>query len=512
MFKGNPFRFVSLALLTQGVLLLNQIVLLPFQIRIWGTEAAAYWYSTVALASLTTAADFGLRTAGHAEFIRYSHDPSDEQARIEFQHLWDWMRILIFSSLVALVALDFGHHRFFQVSHYPLWRPALVIGIALETLLIVRMMYMDSLGLYTEAEGGYLLLAAGRLGLAVGALIIFHAPPATLGWIWFFAGVLAVAQQSWLCRHIKVLQLFAPISRGLSVKTLAIARHTMADPSSNWMRFNAPVLVLAAIAQPTAVTTYVALRAVFGAARATISQLSRFASVDYIRLTQACNFTRAEIQVTLCVLLTAFAGSVVGVFVVADNFRIASIWLVHANPQLYQAIAVMFALGSAFSSYQLMLALMLRCGEVDRIARRQYLYILYAAVFAVVALITRSTLLWLVMLLVADLMISLSFLLKTSRGGVQSQTAAGIRGCLAATASSVLIMAMWLTVRLGNFGFLKETTVSAIAPTAGFLLLWLCLIGLVYLYLLRDVFVKTKSFPGVGASPLAGVDSVQLQK
>jgi hypothetical protein len=498
MARRNPFQFVSLALLTQGVLLLNQIVLLPFQIRIWGTDTAAYWYSTVALAALTTAADFGLRTAGHAEFIRYAHDPNDHHARIEFQHLWDWMRILLLSSTVVLVALDFGYHRFFQVMAYPLWRPALVIGIALETLLIVRMMYMDSLGLYTESEGGYLLLAAGRLGLALGALLIFHAPPATLAWIWFFAGVLAIAQQSWLCRRIKILQLFAPISPGLSFRTLTIARHTMADPSSNWMRFNAPVLVLAAIAQPAAVTTYVALRAVFGAARATISQLSRYAS--------------AEIQVTLCVLLTAFTAAVVGCVVIADNFRVASFWLVHANPQLYQAIAIMFGLGSAFSSYQIMVALMLRFGEVDRIARRQYLYILYAALFAVVALITRSTLLWLALLWLAEVMISLSFLLKTSPDGVQAQTSAGIRGCVAATASSVIILAMWLTVRLGHFGFLSGTTVSAVAPTAGFLLVWISLMAAVYLYIIRDLFVKTKSNSATMISPLPAVGAGSTAK
>ena len=511
MIKSNPFRFVSLALMTQVVLLLNQIVLLPIQIRLWGTESTAYWYSVVSLAALTSAADFGLRTAGHAEFIRYAVNPNDRQAEIDFRHLWDWMRILLFSSMVVLIGLDLAYHRIFQVAAYPLWRPALVIGIALETLLIVRMMYMDSLGLYTEAEGGYLLLAAGRLTLATGALLIFHAPPATLAWIWFFCGVLAVAQQSWLCRRIKILRLFAWVSPGLSYKTLAVARHTMADPSSNWMRFNAPVLVLAAIAQPAAVTTYVAMRAVFGAARATISQLSRYASVEYLSLRQAGRFPQAEFHITICVLLTAFSASVVSCFVVADNFRLASVWLHHANRELYQAIAITFALGSAFSSYQAIAALMLRSGEVDRIARRQYLYIVYAAVFAVVALVTKSTLLWLVMILLAEITISLSFLLKTSQGGVQSQTRAGARGCQVATASSALILIMWLMVRLGNFGFLNGTNASSIAWTAGFLLLWISIIASVYLYVLRELFAASKNSPTAVPEPVLEIQPAQLQ-
>src|SRR5271154_1038 len=88
----KPFQFISLALMTQVVLMLNQIVLLPFQIRIWGTDNTAYWYSTLALAAITTVADFGLRTAGHAEVVRYN---TDKQAKAEFQELWAWIRILV---------------------------------------------------------------------------------------------------------------------------------------------------------------------------------------------------------------------------------------------------------------------------------------------------------------------------------------------------------------------------------------------------------------------------------
>ena len=244
-------------------------------------------------------------------FIRFARDPNDHHAKIEFQHLWDWMRILLLSTTAVLIALDFAYHRVFQIESYPLWRPALVIGIGLETLLIVRMMYMDSLGLYTEAEGGYLLLAAGRLCLAVGGAHYFSCATGGISWIWFGAACSPSRNKAGFCRRIPILNLFSPISPGLSPKTLAIARHTMADPCSNWMRFNAPVLVLAAIAPAAAVTTYVALRAVFGAARATISQLSRYASVEYVLLTQARNFAKAEFQITLCVLLTAFAASAV---------------------------------------------------------------------------------------------------------------------------------------------------------------------------------------------------------
>ena len=72
-------------MLTQGVLLLNQVVLLPIQIRIWGHIATAHWYTMLAIATIVSVSDCGLRTAGHAELIRYAHNPADQQAKIDFQ-------------------------------------------------------------------------------------------------------------------------------------------------------------------------------------------------------------------------------------------------------------------------------------------------------------------------------------------------------------------------------------------------------------------------------------------
>jgi hypothetical protein len=487
------FQFFSLTILTQGVLFLNQIALLPIQIRIWGHASTAYWCATLALATIATVADFGLRTAGHAELIRYAHNPADEQAKTEFQHLWAWIRILICVTTIALIALDLLYTCLYAKTSYPLWRAALTIGVALETTLGVRIMYLDSLELYREAEAGYLLLAAARLCLAIGALIFFHSAPDTLAWIWFFTGIFAIAQQSKLCRRIGLLRLFEPMPPGLSLRTLAIARHTMADPASNWMRNSVPVLVLSAIAQPVAVTTYVALRGVFGAARATIRQLSRYASVQYVCLRQSHKMSVAEVQLTLCVLFTAFVASVLTCIVIADNFRLGSLLLVRSDATLYQAIAITFGLGSPFYAYQILQALMLRYGKVREIARRQYLYITCLVIFAAVALLTKSVPLWLVLTLVADIVISLSFMLNPSRTSILGQTSAGARGFLAALTSALLAAALWLVLRFRPLDFLQQPTTSAIAYTLAFLSLCILVIATVYLYIAHDLLPEART-------------------
>src|ERR1700757_3821830 len=198
-------------MLTQVVLLLNQVVLLPIQIRIWGHIATAHWYTMLAIATIVSVSDCGLRTAGHAELIRYAQNPADEQAKTDFQHLWAWIRILICVATITLIGLDLFYNCLYTKTPYYLWRAALVAGVSFETIVYVRVMYLDSLELYRQAEAGYLLLAAARLCLAIVALTFFHSPPEILALIWCLSGLFAIAQQSRLCRRLGLLRLLEPM-------------------------------------------------------------------------------------------------------------------------------------------------------------------------------------------------------------------------------------------------------------------------------------------------------------
>ena len=484
------FQFFSLTMLTQGVLLLNQVVLLPIQIRIWGNIATAHWYTMLAIATIVSVSDCGLRTAGHAELIRYAHNPADEQAKTDFQHLWAWIRILICAATITLIGLDLLYNCLYTKTPYYLWRAALVAGVSFETIVYVRVMYLDSLELYRQAEAGYLLLAAARLCLAIVALTFFHSPPEILAWIWCLSGLFAIAHQNRLCRRLGLLRLLEPMPPGLSFRTLRIARYTMADPASSWMRANVPVLVLSAIAQPVAVTIYVALRALFGTARQMILQLSRYASVQYIWLKQTDQAALAETQFTLCVLFAAFFASLITGIVVADNFRLASLWLVGSDPTLYGQIAITFGLASPLYAYQIMQALMQRHGKVHEIAKRQYLYIISLLIFAAVALLIKSVLLWLILILIAEVTISLLFMLRIPK----TTTSAGVRGSVAALASALLSVSLWLFVRYEPFDFLRQSSTVAYASTLALSSLWALVIAALYFYIGHDLLSEARTW------------------
>ena len=477
------FQFASLAVMTQGVLLLNQVVMLPIQIRVWKTDLTAYWLSVLAIGAVATIADFGLRSAGHAPLIRWTNDPDDLEAKAEFTELWAWIRILMLGSVSALIVGDYLFDHFYLGLDYPLWRTILLIGIGLEVLLCVRVTYFDTMGFYTEAEAGYFLLVAGRLVLSVGVLIIFAAPPSVLAWIWFTTAILSLFQQSFLSRRAGKLRLFEPIPPKLAWRHVAMIRYTMADPSSSWVRIQFPVLVLTVIAPPIATVIYVALRAIFGAARTTILQLSRYASVEYLGLRQARRFEMAEKHLTMMMLVSAFFASAVAAFVIADNGRLASLILHKMDLPVYQMMATTFGLGNAFFAFQICMAVCRRSGEVAEVAHRQYFYIGCAALFAGIALVTKSLLVWLVLMLLDDVLLALSFMLTPAAHSILRQTSSGWRTSTAAATSSLLFFVVGVTLYFQSFDFLTGRSIFDVLCTIAFFLAWILLIGTVDLSL-----------------------------
>ena len=83
----------------------------------------------------------------------------------------------------------------------------------------------------------------------------------------------------------------------------------MAEPVANWARLSLPVLVIASIAPDTAVTTYVALRAIYGAARTTVQQVARVASVEVLRLLGQRRMAPAESLLSLFLLFAGLIGT-----------------------------------------------------------------------------------------------------------------------------------------------------------------------------------------------------------
>jgi len=484
------FRFFSFAVLTQLVLLLNQVVLLPIQLRQWGVATTATWYAVIALATMTTFADLGLRTASHVELLRFVRD-RDEAAGAQLQQVWGWIRVLV-CALTLLLLLWSGLDSWFHADlAQTLWKDCLTLAYAIETLLIVRIVYLDSLGHYSTAESTYFTFAVLRLGLALPALLVFHAQPQFLGALYLATSILGIGLQSRFCKKLGILGLFDPLPRRLSFAALSTARHTVAEPLSNWMRIGFPVLILQAIAPPLVITTFVALRAVFGASRTTIQQMARVASVEYLRLQSTRRSELANNVLAGFVQLGTFLGAAIAGLVVVDNLRVLSIWLTHSNRFVFQAVLATFAFSAPFYSYQIVVNLMFRMGRLPAVAHRQYGFILYSCLFAVAAVFLHSLNIYLILLALAELLLSASFLLGRLDAAHPDSWKIGVRGLAGSFVGLVVLGALWSAVQQNHSGVFTAFAMEGYARSLGF---WaIGIVGLASFQLLMDsrIFVRS---------------------
>jgi hypothetical protein len=460
-------QFFSFAAMTQVVLLLNQVALLPMQIRLWGMGATAMWYAAIAMATVTTVADLGLRTAGHVELLRLVQARSQE-AVAEFRQIWAWIRVLVLLVTMVAIVVDGAYGWWRGVGTWEITRILLTVAYAVEALLTIRIVYLDSLGEYSSAESSYFAFAAVRLALAVPALLVLKVHPLGFSLLYLCTSLFGLAMQSWLCSIPDELRLLRRFPSRLSLRTCSLARYTMAEPIANWVRLSLPVLVIAGVAPAAAVTTYVALRAIYGAARTTIQQVARVASVEILRLRTQMQMEKSESLLVFFLLFAGFIGTGVAGGVVLDNLRLLSLWLKHFDQALFQNINLALAVTAPFYCFQVVVALSFRIGQLSSMARRQYAYVLYSAAFAAAGLITRQLPVYLALLMIAELALSISFLGSGNVGGAEGfTTRAGWRGLAAAGVGSSLVVLLWLTVRHAGGGFLiTRSAVSAVQTGA----------------------------------------------
>jgi len=455
-------QFFSLAVLTQLTLMASQLVLLPIQIHLWGDSATASWYAAIAVANITTIADCGMRLAGHAELLRSLREsPADNTSTEHFRQVWAWIRMLVLAVTATLLVGDAIYCLVFQGTAYPLWRGALVVACALETILIVRIMYLDSLGLYRGAEASYFIFATLRLALSFVGLIVFRMQATGLAWLFLASSVVAVLWQARVCARAGTLGLFEKLPRKLSFRVLALARHTLAEPCANWVRLSLPVLMLTALAPAEAVTTYVALRAVFGVARSTVQQLARVASVEYLRIRALGRDYKAECILGTFVLVSVALGTALAAGVVADNLRILSLWLRHFDRRTFQSVVASFAAGAPFYGYQIILSLMFRVGQLGSVARRLYAFVLYSGLFAAVSLAFGSFHFYLVLVAVSEILLSASFMWPALRVE-ERKVQAGYRGFETACLGSLLVLVLWSALMWSSANIFADVSMTSV--------------------------------------------------
>ncbi len=446
-------RFLSLTTASQVCLMINQLVLLPLEVRNWGTEQTAQWFVVQAFGNLASIADLGLRNAGHAQLL--SSVGGDRAAERDFRQVWAMTRLVMLlltgALLVAQIVFSVEGDRPIR-----LWVGAVTIALALDTLVIVRGVWFDTLGHFNRVEALFLGMAASRILFSIVALLAFNASPAVLGWIMLTTASTGLCAQALLLHSPSSLALSARIWLPGLWRSLAIVRYVVAEPASNWVRLSLPVIVLATMEPPRFVTIYVALRAIFGLARQVGNQVGRYASVRYVQLLPGTAVAAEQVAVRAMLMVT-LSSLAMGCATLADHGRLLSLWLHVTATRTETAIALSFAVGAAAYGYQIFAGIMIRSGLVVQVARRQYIYLIASFTMAAVGYMTGDTYFYLSMLALQELLIASLFVALLGHRSILAATAAILL-------SAGLIGLLWIFITVFNpFGWFDTMDLASVS-------------------------------------------------
>lgn len=449
-------QFFSLTSATQLCLLANQLLLLPLELRVWGPASVAAWFIAIATANLISVADLGLRNAGHETLL--SGRNGNMAARNAFRSIWAMTR-----GLVVGLSIVFFAYNWLSDAPSPTLLAILTASVMLDTLTVLRGIWCDTLGYFNRVEASYCALVASRVALSGLALLLFKASPMAVATILMLTSAGALLTQVALL-PVPELSLLAGGFNNLRPSSFFVVRWVLAEPIVGWLRLSFPVIGPAAIApSPAFITTYVALRAIFGVPRQVIIQLSRYMSVQFAN--RVCNGTTitnlrddgsAEHRLVRHSMLAAMLiGTTVACMLLADNGRLLRLWLLSGNVAFESSILLSYGMIAVFSGHQVVVSIMVRCGAIVAVSKRLYAYVIMSVISAGIAcFIFGNAPIYLAMLTLQELAIAVLFV---SPLGYRLRSAI----IAAVTVAVAVVAGVWAIVRLDPGGLFQAEACAA---------------------------------------------------
>lgn len=253
-------RFLSFATLSQLAIIASQLVLLPLQIHVWGHDIVALWLSTLALTGILNVSDLGLRNAGFAALA--ANAPPER-----FSTLWTIMRGHMGLATLAVLAVVAAWLAPRAGAEGSLFLFVLALAATAEVFLGLRVTFMEAKGLIAPAEALFFAMAASRVVIAGVLIAFFNAGPLLVSIVWLLSAVCAVCAQSFF----RFVRETSPAFGNWKLEDVAAAYRdaawSAATPLVQWAQLQAPVIALSVFAAPALVSSFVAIRALFGTMR-----------------------------------------------------------------------------------------------------------------------------------------------------------------------------------------------------------------------------------------------------
>jgi hypothetical protein len=159
-----------------------------------------------------------------------------------------------------------------------------------------------------------------------------------------------------------------------------------------------------------------------------------------------------------------------------------------SDTAFYQFVALAFGLTGSFLSSQIIINVMMRTGHVAEAAHRQYGYIAFSVLAAIVALIIRSPEVYLALASVAEIASAVLFIAFSPHQRIASTKTAGRRSLPAAVVSSISVLLVWAALRAPASPMMEALSGFGIVEGALFVLAEAALLAAVQLIINFDLY------------------------
>ncbi len=353
---------------TQGVRVVQQILLVPFFLRAWGVDLYTDWLLLNAGVAFISIFDAGLQPyfSGLLQERRVQEDIPGYR-RAARTALFDYCVVIVLALVAACTASFFIDWRNF------LGVGTLSPGAADLTLVILTANILFTLpfgiaGSLYKAHGEYdrgVIFSAGNLVIQIVVpliLLTLRQPPTILA-----AGMLGTSFAAWLVLSADQRLRYGPLPWGLAIPNAMELRTTAtqcllftAQPVTTWLIIQGPILILGHFGAPGATVAFATARTLVGVSRQLTLQLAYPFGFELSLLVMRGELAALRRLMDNAVMIVGIIGGLLAGFIMVVGLPIEAIWL-HGRVVLEQSLIIAFALPVALTAsaqtYQVVLAL-----------------------------------------------------------------------------------------------------------------------------------------------------------
>lgn len=360
-------RFLSIVTLSQATLVAQQLLILPLQIHVWGHDTVAVWLAALALAAIVSSSDLGLKNAGFAAIA--AGETGDK-----FATIWSVMRLQMLATGLVTMAISFVMFSGRIAPDQTVFLVVLTASSIVETCLGMRTPFLEAFGRISHAESAFLAMVATRLVVGAALIHYLHAGPAILSVLWLSSACLAVFLQEQFREVRTVAPLFGRWKFSHIRETYADARWSAATPLVLWAQIQLPVITLSSFAPSAIVSSFVALRTLYGLTRLIIQQISRIISIQYTRRVREISADNARAFLLVVAAGVAWLSAGAGLAIFAEKFWLTGpLFDIPKTPIVYLLILTL-GISSTMSVHQLFSLSMAREGAFSTSGTANYAY------------------------------------------------------------------------------------------------------------------------------------------